>query len=330
MKQGVKMKKLVAVVVPFLMLAGSTWACDIHGETGIVEENSLNIPVGRKSLNGMTEAVFLEQIEKVSKFYKSVVEQRGATLKVRKLWDDGTVNAYAKQVKPGEMDSDDQRNDSDKTIFEVNMFGGLARHETITPDGFALVVCHELGHHLAGAPRKLDWMGNLRWASNEGQADYWGTMKCLRKVLENEAETTTFLKKQAYDKEAYDACRDSYGTDEKEVALCTRTSMAGKSLAMLFNSLRSIATPVKFDTPDSKVAAKTFHSHPQPQCRLDTYFQGSLCTISHTVDVDHDNPFLGVCTRRDGDSKGIRPLCWWNPSEYDNDNKSDEETPKSE
>lgn len=322
------MKKLVAVVVPFLMLAGSTWACDMHGKTGIVEENSLYIPAGRKSLTGMTEEVFLEQINKVTKFYKSVVEERGATLKVRKLWDDGTVNAYAKQVKPGEMDSDNQRNETDKTIYEVNMFGGLARHETITPDGFALVVCHELGHHLAGAPRKLNWMGELRWASNEGQADYWATTKCLRKVIEKETLTKNFLEKKAYDQEAYEACREAHGTDKNEVALCTRLSMAGKSLANLFRSLRSMTTPVAFNTPDPTEVTKTFHSHPQPQCRLDTYFQASLCTISHTTDVDYDNPFVGVCNRRDGYEAGIRPLCWWNPSEYDNDEK--DETPEAE
>ena len=34
------------------------------------------------------------------------------------------------------------------------MFGGLAGHETITTDAFALVACHELGHHIGGAQRK--------------------------------------------------------------------------------------------------------------------------------------------------------------------------------
>jgi hypothetical protein len=33
------------------------------------------------------------------------------------------------------------------------MFGGLARHELVTDDGFMMVVCHETGHHLGGAPR---------------------------------------------------------------------------------------------------------------------------------------------------------------------------------
>ena len=56
------------------------------------------------------------------------------------------------------------------------MFGGLARHKLVTPDGFALVACHEMGHHLGGAPRRGGW------ASNEGQSDYYATTKCARRI----------------------------------------------------------------------------------------------------------------------------------------------------
>lgn len=299
-------------------------ACDIHGETGIVEENTMRIPVGRKSINGMTKEVFLEKIEQVTKLYSGVVAERGGILKVRKLWDDATVNAFAKQVKPGEKDSDEEVNNTGKTIYEVNMFGGLARHDAVTPDGFALVVCHELGHHLAGAPRKPGSIWDrgdakgLRWASNEGQSDYWGTMKCLRKVFEAEGNQAAKLNTLKYDKVAYDSCREANGTDKEAVAICTRTAMAGKSLANLFRELRTITTPLEFTTPDTKVVTTTYHSHPEPQCRLDTYFAGSLCTVNSAVDTDHDNPFVGVCYRGAGDTTGVRPLCWFKPSEYEN------------
>jgi len=81
------------------------------------------------------------------------------------------------------------------------MFGGLARHETMTPDGFATVVCHELGHHLGGVPKKFSWFGNS-WASNEGQADYFGIMKCLRKMFEHEDNVK--IVKEIDDKARYD------------------------------------------------------------------------------------------------------------------------------
>ena len=46
----------------------------------------------------------------------------------------------------------------------VAMFGGLARRPEVTKDAFQFVVCHEVGHHLAGWPFAYDW------ASNEGQS----------------------------------------------------------------------------------------------------------------------------------------------------------------
>jgi len=78
-------------------------------------------------------------------------------LVIDKHWEDGTVNAYA---------SENGNNDV------ISMFGGLARHPAITPDAFYLVACHEIGHHLGGAPKK----GNTQWASNEGQADSVNTL----------------------------------------------------------------------------------------------------------------------------------------------------------
>ena len=50
----------------------------------------------------------------------------------------------------------------------------------MTPDGFALVLCHELGHHLAGNPRVQ------AWAANEGQSDYFSTQSCARELWSGE------------------------------------------------------------------------------------------------------------------------------------------------
>jgi hypothetical protein len=63
------------------------------------------------------------------------------------------------------------------------VYGGLARHGEITPDGFALVLCHEIGHHLGGVPR---YSGANGWASNEGQSDYFAATKCLRRAWQSD------------------------------------------------------------------------------------------------------------------------------------------------
>ena len=85
----------------------------------------------------MTEAEFNQIVDQVGAFYGPVVAHHGAQLTMLKNWQATMVNAYANQ---------------EGNNWVVAMFGGLARRPEITPDGFALVVCHELGHHLAGYP----------------------------------------------------------------------------------------------------------------------------------------------------------------------------------
>ncbi|GAB4411030.1 MAG: hypothetical protein OHK0056_14630 [Bacteriovoracaceae bacterium] len=285
------MKTLVAA----LMLLGSwqVFACDMHGKTGIVEHNNLWIPADIKNTH-MTKEVFSKIIADVKAIYDDVVDSKGGKLVVVENWDDGTVNAFAKQ-EGGE--------------WQVHMFGGLARHETVTPDGFALVVCHELGHHLGGAPKKKDFFGMVRWATNEGQADYWGSMKCLRKYFATQNNQAVVAKMQI-DQDARVKCQSVYSSAEEQ-AICMRASMAGKSLASLFRSLRGMATEINFNTPDTSKVSTTNDNHPQPQCRLDTYFSGSLCDRDSDEEVSDSDLEQGVCTPSQGYILGTRPGCWF-------------------
>ncbi len=89
--------------------------------------------------------------------------------------------------------------------------------------------------------------------------------------------------------------------------------MAGKSLAMLLGDLGGNSN-VKFTTPDSKKVSRTNDNHPEAQCRLDTYFHGSLCDKAISDDVDSKDALKGVCLKKDGYEVGTRPLCWYKPS----------------
>jgi hypothetical protein len=125
------------------------------------------------------------------------------------------------------------------------MFGGLARHETITEDGFATVVCHEIGHHIGGAPKKSSWWGSS-WASNEGQADYFGTSKCLRKMMEKE-DNTSIIANMEIPAHVTKKCNASFN-NIAEISMCQRGAMAGLSLANLFRALRNLDNELKFTT----------------------------------------------------------------------------------
>lgn len=278
-----------------LLLAQPSWACTENGQTGILPENDMNIPVNAKRMGGITEEQFNDIIDDIHGIYAPIVSQMGGKLEVVRNWTDGTVNAYAQRAG---------------TTWKVSMFGGLARHETITPDGFALVVCHEIGHHIGGAPKKSSYWSNT-WASNEGQADYFATLKCLRRAWINE-DNAAVVSSMNVPAPLMEGCKKAW-SDSEDYAVCVRGAMAGDSVARLFAALSSEA-PAKFDTPDRKVVTKTDDNHPATQCRLDTYYQGALCEVGYSEDVDNAAEVKGTCHGSLGHQVGLRPLCWFKPS----------------
>lgn len=292
-----------------LAVAANVVACG-NGTDGIVPENDLYIPVGAKSVSNITEESFNSVVEKISALYAPIIASKGGQLKVVKHWEDGKVNAYALQSG---------------SVWEVHMFGGLARHQAVTEDGFALVMCHEIGHHIGGAPKKTIgggggmWGGSsskeptTMWATNEGGADYFATVKCLRNVFMNDNNAEIVSKLNAPET-LTTACEKSYKS-AVDINICIRGGMAGQSLANMFAATAQDGKGAQFNTPDKSVVKKMFHNHPKAQCRLDTYFQGAICDAALNDDVSDTDANKGVCTIANGHTVGNRPLCWYLPEE---------------
>jgi hypothetical protein len=299
-----KKSKLTAMVLG-LSFTVSGFTCSPDGNGGFVPENDLYIPADAKGVLGIDADQFNRAIDKVEEVYAPIVSSMGGKLDIERNWDDGTVNAYASR--------------SGRT-YKVAMFGGLARHATITEDAMSLVVCHEIGHHIGGAPKKGGstsggWWGGSAgastWASNEGQADYFATLKCLRKTFLND-NNAEIVSKMNVPSMVSEACAKANKRNADETAVCIRMSMAGKSVADLFSSLSRLPE-AKFDTPDRKIVSSTDDNHPKAQCRLDTYFQGSLCDINMNEDVSQTDEVKATCHPSLGHTKGTRPLCWFKP-----------------
>lgn len=255
--------------------------------------------------SNVSEEQFNQIIDKIVEFYKPIVKAHGAELVAFKHWKDPTVNAYANQ---------------NGNTWEIHMFGGLARRPEVTPDGFALVVCHELGHHLAGYP----FYDDSDWASSEGQSDYFATQACAKAGWGG--NTAKNLKaKRIVDEVAKEECDATYQKAEQR-ALCYREADAGQSLADLLAELNNEKLP-EFDTPDTTKVSRTDPSHPAAQCRLDTYFHGALCTKSFDSKVIPGRDNRGgqdsiqaeqiaaktSCTTAEGFEVGYRPRCWFKP-----------------
>ncbi|MEK7859177.1 MAG: hypothetical protein AAB320_08555 [Elusimicrobiota bacterium] len=251
---------------------------------GFLPENDLKIPVGDVNALGIDQASFNAVLDRVEKLYTPIIAAKGGKLVVNRRWDDATVNASANQ--------------QGSTWF-INMYGGLARHQAISAEGFALVACHEIGHHIGGFPKISG-----RWATNEGGADYFATLKCLRQVFTGSENTA------ALDPVAVKACGELF-PEAGARKLCESNGMAGMSVAVLFQALRKQPTPPTFGTPDPSVVTRTNDAHPDTQCRLDTYFQGGLCTKPVSEDVSNSAPAPGACTVANGFTAGIRPRCWY-------------------
>ncbi len=290
------------VILSVFLMLGSTMALAASSQT-FMPKNDLHLEDNLMRDANIDEAEFNEIIDSVVAVYGQVLADQGKTLEMERNWTDSTVNAYASQ-------SGD--------TWKVAMFGGLARRDETTPDGFALVVCHELGHHLGG----FAFYGDTDWASSEGQSDYFATQACAKQIWKSTL-TENAASRATVNPVAKSGC-DSVWTSEDEQNLCYRSAMGGASLARLLAALGGSGEP-QFDTPDETVVTSTNTAHPNGQCRMDTYFQGALCTADFDINVipgkNHPEGQTSIaaealasqyaCTSPKGFTIGKRPTCWF-------------------
>lgn len=315
------MKSLLAAALPVVLavatISETTWAAPtpavpparqrFTGVKPFMPQNRLHLQdKGLRNAN-MTEQEFNQIIDQVINTFQPVAKAFGAQLVSEKKWSDSTVNAYATQSG---------------NIWKVAMFGGLARRPEVTADGFAMVVCHELGHHLAGYP----YYDSRDWAAAEGSSDYFATQICARMIWGMQQEVNRgFVRRFANEIPAQvrGAC-DNVWKGENERGWCYRAALAGHSLATLLSQLENGKAP-DFGTPDPTQVQSTNTEHPAAQCRLDTYFAGALCAKKGDLRVI---PGRGLpegqnsakaeqisaqqsCYREDGFAVGARPACWF-------------------
>ncbi|OUR96726.1 hypothetical protein A9Q84_10315 [Halobacteriovorax marinus] len=124
---------------------------------------------------------------------------------------------------------------------QVLIFRGMAHRRELDRDALILIICHEIGHLYGGTP----YSNLANKLSLEGQADYFATQTCLPHALL------------------------SYKNENLEKRIDQAMLNVGKFLA----NNRRINHP-SFDTPDTTQVEQMLRTHPEPQCRLDTYVAG--------------------------------------------------------
>lgn len=284
------MKQIIKLAICSLVLATTALIVNFPKKDAelchLLNDSGIKIPVG--SDTGISEDDFNRVLNKFADVYNSIVKENGYSLNIVRKWKDDTVNAST-TVKGKQ--------------WIINAYGGLARYPKMTPETYMLVMCHEMGHHLGGFPAE-------GWASNEGQSDYYSTMKCYRRMVESGYDEGLFDVKVPETVEKNCAIQNKSKLD---ISICKKSADNGFILASVLNSLSNSSSTLSFDTPDKTKVSKTNDAHPRAQCRLDTYYAGAICGIHYTEEFSSTNPTVGACAEEKNDTFGVRPNCWYKP-----------------
>lgn len=295
------MKFLLLVTVFISLNASATWINP--------EDIRMTSQIQQIQKPNFDEKKFQLIIAQIQTIYSPIVKNLGGRLNISGNWKKNNVFAGTTQIFKG---------------WTVQITGGLARNPKLTADGMSLILCHELGHHLAGysfAAPSNPIQGT--WASNEGQADFFASHVCAKKLWQNELEENAAFRTTA-SATIKNKC-DSVWQDSNQKDLCYRILAAAESVSNTMAVLKGESTKPDFNKPDLAVVNKTYDSHPATQCRMDTSLQGALCLANFDDSIipgkNFPRRFENIesekeaaqynCTKSSGYSIGLRPACWF-------------------
>lgn len=233
----------------------------------------------------LTKEQFLRSGVKLKTYYTPIFTKQGYRFDVELDWDD-TEMAFADV-------------DLEFKYARVVVTGDFALEKGSTPDTFMMILCHEMGHILGGAPYVSDW-----GKSFEGQAEYYATLRCFKEINANE-DNESFVKLHQLEitPVMIQLCSKVY--QGKELALCLRSILT--SYKQLKNHFPKANLSLTKKDP-TIVEFNDFYRYGSPQCRLDTLVAGALCNAKGKLsNTDYKQ---GTCTT----GIGARPRCWFDPN----------------
>ena len=263
------------------------------GVFAAIDDNVLTVPTNIKRTHQVTEIEFNSVVSILHRIYKPIIDEKsGLNFIMAADWQDETVNAYATR---------------EAETWTVHVAGGIARAPGMTKDSLALIVCHEIGHHLGGAPRTFLFDG---WPAAEGQADYWAASKCLKNYY-RELDSEEAIISSELPAKAIQDCNSVY-KDYSQLKICIKTMKANLSFSNFLNALPDIKVLTSLESSDPREVKGTNTNHyPRAQCRVDTIYQGALCNIDANVATSESDAKIGHCN--DTTKPGTRPRCWYRP-----------------
>lgn len=181
----------------------------------------------------------------------------------------------------------------------------LMNSKQLSQDDWQMILCHEVGHILGGAPYTWTNQDDGGEYSAEGQADYFAASKCLRTLWTDKAQNAdaiTSLTKEFTTEIKTRGCRSNQ---------CVRIVATADHLLSALSPDESFS--VSRRSQDKVSETQTFPVSSPAQCRLDTMIAGALCEIDPSVPFSSNNQRDGACV----DGPGARPACWFHTDDLD-------------
>lgn len=302
------MKFTLAILFTFTQLLQAALACNIPEKELMVRLTLLKagkLQFDQQSIyeeirddkfeeSNISRKEFNKILDTVKKVYVPIFKSQRMNFRIESQWEDKQVNAHA------------GTRGADRFIL---LYGGYARHKFMTKDAYLSVVCHEIGHHLGGFPKK----NSSTWSSTEGQADYFSTLKCMKEVLREDDDNKEIAMALDLPEEVKKQCRFQFPS-ANDYYICLRSAKAAEDHGKVIEDINSKGTSsdVSLLTPSTYVTSTTiFKQHPEAQCRLDTKYQGALCNVSTKIALDDLDEEVGTCTYNNFNILGNRPSCWF-------------------
>jgi hypothetical protein len=250
---------------------------------------------------GLDQEEYERILSNLEEIYHPLAQQIGMRLKFIRQWPSPIQDAISGYEE-----------DAEGRIFTMKFPGGLARHELMSVETYTMVACHELGHHLGGPPL---FPGG---ASVEGQADYFASYDCIRRVLEKSGDAHNPEISYQVSPLVEFFCAKAHPRSLYQQRVCQAVAYYGQQVTHFFATKKHQPAP-RFATPSLEVATVYYEvgkdPHPPLQCRLDTYLAAALCD-QHPITNSHSSVELNQitpCQTKEQFRLGERPLCWFIP-----------------
>jgi hypothetical protein len=203
-----------------------------------------------------------------------------------------------------------------RAVATFELSAGFVRSDELTDDAKTLQICHEMGHLLGGTPLKPGDTTQIPTLSVEGQADYFATSFCLRRVWGKKLPDQKIP--------SYRICKNSFPENTEAQLFCNRAVDASKSLALFdyeFTNREADAERLKYQGSEERkwfdrkpsigrnettIVNETVTDWPSPQCRLDTFIAGILCDHA-AIEIKNGNVMFSACEEQNS----RRPACWY-------------------